>query len=314
MEKTSHNYQVCVLICTRNRAKHLSKCLTSLVKQTTKANKVIVVDNGSCDHTSAVCSNYAKRLNLVYVFEKTIGLSYARNASLKNAKGDILAFIDDDCVADPNWILNIQKHFTQYPNSSGVLGLSHNAHPKNPYSVVEYIFYLRWMRQNVKRIAQVNNIQSGRFIDFKNAAFKQKVFKTLRFSLSVPSGDVGMMEDVEIGDRITTVFPHIYYSPDICIYHTYSSTISRLLFRNFWEGYGNEILLMKYDINLRLTPYTAPLWGVLLQIVRTGYGDIKLSPYVFFLCLCFPIFSRAGRLYAKIAYQIHVDAHIPQRK
>jgi glycosyltransferase involved in cell wall biosynthesis len=313
MKNTYLTEHITVLICTRNRAKQLSECLISLVKQSEKPDSVVLVDNGSSDNTKQVCRHFKQQLTISYVFEPTIGLPFARNASIQAAHGSILAFIDDDCIADLNWISNLKKHFRQYKYSSGIIGLSKNLYPQNPYGTVEHVYYLRWMLQNIQDDTHVTKIQSGRCIDFKNAAFKKRVFSTLRFSSTVPSGDVGMMEDVEMGNRITSIFSHIYYSPDIRIYHTYSNTMKRLVFRNFWEGYGNEILRMNHAIDLRNTPYAVSIWSILLRIIRTGYGDVKLSPYTLLLSLCFPIFSRVGRLYAKITHQINTVVRIPQR-
>ena len=81
----------------------LKSCLNSLVTQTKKSDEVIVVDNSSNDNTKNVVINFNKQLPIRYIFEPRIGIPIARNTGIKNAKYDIIAFIDDDCVADKNF-------------------------------------------------------------------------------------------------------------------------------------------------------------------------------------------------------------------
>jgi glycosyltransferase involved in cell wall biosynthesis len=82
---------------------------------------VIVVDNDSHDNTKEVALKYNDKLKLKYVLEMTKGIPYARNAGINNATGDIVAFIDDDCEANEDWLKNIEKPFIKDPNI-GVVG------------------------------------------------------------------------------------------------------------------------------------------------------------------------------------------------
>ncbi len=101
-----------VLLCTYNRCALLPKALDSLVAQSLPdlfAWEVIVVDNNSRDQTRAVVETYERRYpgRFRYLFEAAQGLSRARNAGISNARGQIVAFLDDDVVADPNWLRNL---------------------------------------------------------------------------------------------------------------------------------------------------------------------------------------------------------------
>ena len=96
---------ISVVIPTFNEEKLLSKCLESLQKQTVKPFEIIVVDNNSTDTTAAI----AKKMGVKVISEKNQGISFARNAGFNAAKGDIIARLDADTTALPNWIERIKK-------------------------------------------------------------------------------------------------------------------------------------------------------------------------------------------------------------
>jgi len=116
-----NNFIVSVVIATRNRAESLRDTLASLTRQSRKPDEVIVVDNASSDHTKDVALNFIDSLNLKYIYEAKRGIPYARNTGIQNARGDIIAFIDDDCVADENWLKHLEIPFVKDPYI-GVVG------------------------------------------------------------------------------------------------------------------------------------------------------------------------------------------------
>lgn len=92
---------VSLIVPIYNVAPYLRKCLDSLVAQSYPSIEIIAVDDGSKDESGEIAEEYAQRYSYVHVIHKENGgLSSARNAGLKVAKGDYIAFIDsDDCVS-----------------------------------------------------------------------------------------------------------------------------------------------------------------------------------------------------------------------
>jgi glycosyltransferase involved in cell wall biosynthesis len=103
-----------VVICTRNRAAALSQyALASLARQERRPWEVVVVDDASTDDTPRVAADHRAAFErFTYVRNDTPrGLSYARNLGVRKATGDVIAFMDDDSCAFPNWLSELLKSY-----------------------------------------------------------------------------------------------------------------------------------------------------------------------------------------------------------
>lgn len=118
---------VSVVVSTRNRAHLLGELLQSLVEDQDAggiAYEVVIVDNGSQDHTRAVveAAQQRSRVPLTYVCEPAPGVSRGRNAGAWAARGDYLAFTDDDCLAGQEWVHSVAESFRSDAEVAGVFG------------------------------------------------------------------------------------------------------------------------------------------------------------------------------------------------
>ena len=114
---SSCNYEhplVSVVIPTLNRCKALSYLLDSIAKQTIEPNlfEVIAVDNGSVDSTIDVLDSFVKIMpNIRYYHDPSPGLHVGRHKGLKEAKTDILVYVDDDSLPTPSWLEGVLDSF-----------------------------------------------------------------------------------------------------------------------------------------------------------------------------------------------------------
>ncbi|MEO6052664.1 MAG: glycosyltransferase [Chthoniobacterales bacterium] len=93
--------KVSVIVCSYNGARTLEACLESLRHIDYPDYEVILVDDGSKDNTQDILKRFPEVRNIV---QKNMGLSVARNVGGQNALGEILAYTDSDCMADPDWL------------------------------------------------------------------------------------------------------------------------------------------------------------------------------------------------------------------
>jgi glycosyltransferase involved in cell wall biosynthesis len=116
---------ISIILCTYNRCESLRITLNSLAQVTPPGDtawELIVVDNNSTDQTQEVVTLFRQSSGLTvrYVFEGRPGLSYARNAGIENAGGDIIIFTDDDVLLENNWLVRVKAAFDQ--NSCAAIG------------------------------------------------------------------------------------------------------------------------------------------------------------------------------------------------
>lgn len=112
---------VTVVICTLNRAESLRRALNSLSEMYVPNGlvwEVVVVNNDCTDHTDTVVAAFADRLPIRREFEATRGLSTARNRGVASAKGDYIAWIDDDVVVEPGWLASYADAFRRWPEAA----------------------------------------------------------------------------------------------------------------------------------------------------------------------------------------------------
>jgi glycosyltransferase involved in cell wall biosynthesis len=113
--------KISVLICTRNRAKSLEATLERFFAQRFAGDydlELIVVDNGSTDETKQVVERCVARRHgsARCLFEPRRGLSFARNAGLAAAEGEIIVFTDDDVLVTESWLDEIHREFASDPS------------------------------------------------------------------------------------------------------------------------------------------------------------------------------------------------------
>lgn len=124
---------VSLIICTYNRSYDLNKTLSVLKSRNYHESylEVIVVDDCSTDNTKEVIEQY----NVKYIKnEKKQGIAWVRNLGLKNASGDIVAYLDDDCLVSENWLEELISPFNN-DNVMGVGGLITAQNMKNLISL-----------------------------------------------------------------------------------------------------------------------------------------------------------------------------------
>ncbi len=128
---------ISVIICTRNRPDDIQRCLDSLTRVNYPQWNIFIVDQSDDDVTRTVVEYFQHRLPRVHyyaMYDK--GLSRARNKGVEMADGEIVAFLDDDCTVEADWLRQVVGAFDRYPRAALVFGAVLAApHDASKYSV-----------------------------------------------------------------------------------------------------------------------------------------------------------------------------------
>ncbi len=112
---TDEKYLISVIVPVYNVEKYLDECIESIVNQTYKNLEIILVDDGSTDHSPQMCDKWAEKDSRIKVIhKKNGGLSSARNAALEIVQGDYIAFVDSDDFIDDDMFELLLNNALEY--------------------------------------------------------------------------------------------------------------------------------------------------------------------------------------------------------
>ena len=104
--------QISVVICTRNRGASIVQTLESVFANKHPSFEVIVVDQSTNDETKQAIAPYQQDPCFHYICSDTIGTGRSRNIGLHAARGEIVAYTDDDCIVPVDWLEQLEPFFS----------------------------------------------------------------------------------------------------------------------------------------------------------------------------------------------------------
>lgn len=212
---------VSVIIPHLNQPEAARSCLASLARQSWLAAdfEVILVDNGSTRLPEELRETWP---GLVLLEERTPGPGPARNRGVAAARGEILAFIDADCLAHPGWIAAAVAALAQ-PESRGVAGGDVRIALSGPAGMTPLEAY-----ESVFAYRQREYIEKMGFSGTGNLAMRRDVFAAVG-----PFGGIGVAEDRDWGRRALSMGYAARYAPDMVIFHPARQSLEEL--REKWR-------------------------------------------------------------------------------
>lgn len=141
-----------IVVPTHNRKETLRQTLTSLTAQDDAEYEIIVVDDGSSDGTREMIAREFPRVH--YIAQNHCGPAAARNRGIKESRGEIIAFTDDDCLPPRDWLTRLADGYARYPRVAGVGG-----HLQAPNVVLENNAFARYERFIARRVYAVSECE-----------------------------------------------------------------------------------------------------------------------------------------------------------
>ncbi len=275
--------RVSIVICTYNRENYLKNVLESLINQNVDKSlfEVLVVDNNSKDNTREVVNSFYDFLPIRYTFEKQQGLVYARNQGIKEAKGEFIAFVDDDAVVDKNYLKYVLKDLEKNKNweifGGKIIPLYNHNKPE-------------WYKDKYEGLdlGSVPRLLSEReFLYGSNIIIKRDIFECVgNFSITLGerARKFNKGDETEWQIRAKKQNKHIFYDPKLIIYHLSSpqKTTIRYLIKQaqvsgfiYWGFYSYNLK----DILKNFIIFLGVIVGVFVRSLLYVFRDREKYPF-----------------------------------
>jgi mycofactocin system glycosyltransferase len=294
----AHYPYVSVIIPVRNRPEDITASLQSLSRLDYPAEKmeVIVIDDASDDNTPEVVSTFP--VHLIPLKEQREA-SFCRNLAAKRAKGEILAFLDSDCVADPLWLKELIPAFSD-PSNGAVGGLVDSSLHEKGLDRYEKVKSSLNMGSWSKSSREENHFF---YLPSCNLLARTNIF----LQLGGFREDMVVGEDVDFCWRLQDLGHHVEYRPVGRVYHKHRNKMRHFCARRFDYGTSEPLLQRLHAKRIKQFVFSLPgviFWGLVLLSITSG--GIPLS------VLCGVILLTDSLIQFTRIHQKNIPIHFPR--
>lgn len=287
-----------IIIPVYNAEKSISRVLEALLKQNgIRDAEIIAVDDGSSDNSPVIIEKYPVR----YIRKNNSGPAAARNLGVNNSGGEIILFIDSDCIPQPGWLKAMTAPF-ENPEINGV---------KGRYITRQNSLTARFVQLEFEeRYRMLEKQQYIDFVDSYSAAFRKEAFLNAGgFDESFPKAD---NEDVDLSYKLAAAGCKMVYRPEAVVEHTHPANLKKYLKVKFSRGFwrmavykahpGKAVKDSYTPQTLKLQILTAGLFwlALLLSVSTLKFIFVALVTFIFLL-LTVPFISRTFQYDRKAA-------------
>jgi len=293
---------ISVVVPVFNAEKTVAACLESLYGQTCKPLEIIVVDNGSTDGTQAIIGEMMHRSKDIPTHclqETRRGPSFARNRGAFHARGEIIAFLDADCIADSSWLGRVFQSFDR-AEIGAVAGSVIGFDRITAIGKFHALFTMRVLPSS--RLFHEFDLISGGF-PTANLSIRSTLFRSIGgFDETMPI----YAEDYDLCARIYQSGSQIYFDKRAVVYHQHRQSLKTTWRQSYGFGTGHATLLKKHF--QRMLIIEMPRWHYLSRRwpLRV-WLDIAAADKKFILCLLltgfWPPFAAVFALYLILLYR-----------
>ncbi|HWI75325.1 MAG TPA: glycosyltransferase, partial [Baekduia sp.] len=245
-----------VVVTTCNQPASLIRCIDALLSSNYKPFEIIVVENrpGPQSATRDALRGYDARVR--YVEEPVQGLSRARNAGLAEARGEIVAFTDDDVVVDPDWLPALVAAFDAAPDVDAVTGLilPLTLDSEAQLLLEQFAAFGKGFAPVTHRLAEgraenpLFPYTAGELGSGANTAVRADVLRALGgFDIALGAGTPAMGgEDLDLLIRLVLDGHAVRYEPRALLWHDHPATMERLTTQVRSYGVGLAAMAAKH--------------------------------------------------------------------
>jgi glycosyltransferase involved in cell wall biosynthesis len=218
---------ISVILCTYNRDRYIFNVLQSIAEGDLPHSEyeIVLVDNNSNDNTKAECDRFVEHypdIKFNYCVERQQGLSYARNCGIRQAKGDLLVYVDDDALVNKEYLSTYARFFAH--NNDAVAAGGPILPQYDGCEEPEWIsHYTRQLVTGKLYLGEhEREFPHDAFPGGGNAAYRKSVFDAVGL-FNVELGRKGNSligaEEKDLFDKMTSRGMKFYYLPTAILYH-----------------------------------------------------------------------------------------------
>lgn len=263
-----------VVIPAFNAQKTLARCLKALERQTVSSDEfeVILVDDGSTDQTARIALEFK---SVMLLKQQNAGPARARNRGAQKARAPIVVFLDSDCVAKKNWLLEMLKPFED-PAIVGVQGRYENPLPDAVARFVQFEIEKRYenLQSSMKKNGSID------FVSTYSAAYRKKIF------LENGGFDEGFRtasgEDTDLSFRLAEKGHKLVFASKAIVEHYHPTNMWKYWKTKFFRAYWRVRIYRKNPKKMVKDSYTPVSLKIRTLLVAwtlfvTAYGLITIA-------------------------------------
>ncbi|MFN8607336.1 MAG: glycosyltransferase [Vulcanimicrobiota bacterium] len=259
-----------VIICTRNAAHYLNDCLSSLQQQLDPPHEIIVVDGNSQDGSADVLAHFQEKLPGLRWFDQgeTVGLAAARNRGMEAATGDLVAFLDVDARACPEWTQVCRARFEADPGLTGLGGRGIEVTVSDADRFRGRYYQQTWGSKPKSHVPFLYGLSSSyrRELALAAGGFDERF--------------LGSGEDVDLGLRLNRLGHRLDFEPAMLVYHARRDDWGSLYkMADRWSYFGRQAGLLNGQPRRPLPFWVIwVIYATLRQFVRDMVTFQELPP------------------------------------
>lgn len=222
-----------IIIATYNRLPYLQKCLESLLNQNYPKNsyEIIVVNDGSSDGTGEYLKDMSSRFPslLIHIDESHKGLPASRNKGASASRGEILAYLDDDCITPQDWLSSIESVFQNHPEIAAL-----GSHTLLVFKE-RHIDKRKYWGSKKDELYMPFEYAPQQWLSGHNFAVKKEVFKKIG-GWKVPESLEYEGEDLDLMYRLIKAGYKLLRTNKTAIYHNARETLKDIFIQQYIFG------------------------------------------------------------------------------
>ncbi len=266
------SYTYSLIIPTYNRPDEVSELLDSLENQTYQNFEVIIADGSPGSLVKDAITKYQHKLNLIYLYEKNLGISESRNWGASKASGHYLVFLDSDCITPPEYLHAVNEFLKKNPVE--VFGGPDAMHES--FSPVQKAISYAMTSPFTTGGIRGRKKHMGKF---QPRSFNMGVLREAFIKVNGFSG-LKVSEDIDLSMRLDKAGYRTALITDAFVYHKRRSTLYKFYKQTNSFGRGRVDLFLRHGNAIRVV-HLLPSLFLLYNIA--GIVSLLLAPKLFLL-------------------------------